>query len=104
MLGSKQTMRLSSLKVKYLMNLKKSTNSIFMNHGFIQIKKEENPMATKGASNRYGNSRGGKQGFADKKISFSWTRDFNKINSINIMTIMVEKWDFHQKNLINNMP
>ena len=36
-------------------------------------------MATKGASNRYGNTRGSKhQGEATEHINFPWAKDFNK--------------------------
>lgn len=35
-------------------------------------------MATKGASNRYGNARGGHQGHKTKRIGFAWAKDFNK--------------------------
>ena len=34
-------------------------------------------MATKGPSNRYGNSRGGKQGHKTSHIGFPWAKDFN---------------------------
>ncbi len=34
-------------------------------------------MATKGASNRYGNSRNGRQGKASSHINYAWARDFN---------------------------
>ena len=35
-------------------------------------------MSTKGASNHYGNSRGGKQGKATLHTGFAWAKDFNK--------------------------
>ena len=35
-------------------------------------------MATKGASNHYGNSRGGKQSKQAKNISYAWAKAFNK--------------------------
>lgn len=35
-------------------------------------------MATKGPSNKYGNSRGGRQGHDTKQIGFSWAKAFNK--------------------------
>lgn len=35
-------------------------------------------MATKGASNLYGNSRGGRKGFATIKIAYAWAKDFIK--------------------------
>ena len=35
-------------------------------------------MATKGPSNRYGNSRGGRQGQITKKTGFAWAKAFNK--------------------------
>lgn len=35
-------------------------------------------MSTKGASNHYGNSRGGKQGKATNHIGYAWAKDFNK--------------------------
>ena len=34
--------------------------------------------STKGASNHYGNSRGGKQGKPTTHIGFAWAKDFNK--------------------------
>lgn len=34
-------------------------------------------MATKGASNHYGNARGGKQGHKTKHTGFAWAKDFN---------------------------
>lgn len=35
-------------------------------------------MSTKGPSNHYGNSRGGKQGHATENISYPWAKGFNK--------------------------
>ncbi|MCR5800458.1 MAG: hypothetical protein K6G69_10320 [Lachnospiraceae bacterium] len=35
-------------------------------------------MATKGASNRYGNARGGRNGHPTVHIGFQWARAFNK--------------------------
>ena len=35
-------------------------------------------MGTKGPSNHYGNSSGGRQGSASKYIGYSWAKDFNK--------------------------
>ena len=35
-------------------------------------------MSTKGPSNHYGNSRGGKQGHATEHISYPWAKGFNK--------------------------
>lgn len=35
-------------------------------------------MSTKGASNHYGNSRGGKQGHETKHTGFAWAKEFNK--------------------------
>lgn len=35
-------------------------------------------MSTKGAGNRYGNSRGGKIGHPTAHIGFAWAKDFNK--------------------------
>lgn len=35
-------------------------------------------MATKGASNHYGNSRHGKQGHITANTGFAWAKDFNK--------------------------
>lgn len=35
-------------------------------------------MATKGASNHYGNSRHGKQGHITEHTGFAWAKDFNK--------------------------
>ena len=35
-------------------------------------------MATKGASNHYGNSRGGSQGHMTSHTGFAWAKDFNK--------------------------
>lgn len=35
-------------------------------------------MATKGASNHYGNSRGSSKGHATKHTSFAWAKAFNK--------------------------
>lgn len=35
-------------------------------------------MATKGASNRYGNARGGRHGSATEHINYPWAKDFNK--------------------------
>ncbi|WP_276885221.1 hypothetical protein [Allobaculum stercoricanis] len=35
-------------------------------------------MATKGPSNRYGNSRGGSSGHESDSIGFAWAKDFNK--------------------------
>ena len=35
-------------------------------------------MATKGASNRYGNARGGHQGHKTKRIGFAWAKDFTR--------------------------
>lgn len=35
-------------------------------------------MATKGASNRYNNSRGGKKNKNTSNISYEWAKDFNK--------------------------
>lgn len=35
-------------------------------------------MPTKGASNRYGNSRGGRQGHPTEHTNFPWAKDFNK--------------------------
>lgn len=49
-----------------------------MNRGFTPIEKGEIKMGTKGASNRYGNTTGGKQGKATEHINFSWAKDFNK--------------------------
>ena len=34
-------------------------------------------MSTKGPSNRYGNSRGGRQGHATKHTGFAWAKGFN---------------------------
>lgn len=39
-------------------------------------------MATKGASNHYGNSRGGLQGHKTNHIGYSWAKGFNKKNQI----------------------
>lgn len=49
-----------------------------MNHGFTPIRKGGIKMGTKGPSNHYGNSSGGRQGSASKHISYSWAKDFNK--------------------------
>ena len=35
-------------------------------------------MSTKGPSNRYGNTRGGKNGHETKKTGFAWAKAFNK--------------------------
>ena len=35
-------------------------------------------MATKGASNRYGNARGGRQGHYTEHTNFAWAKSFNK--------------------------
>ena len=35
-------------------------------------------MATKGASNHYGNARGGRQGRITAHTGFAWAKDFNK--------------------------
>lgn len=35
-------------------------------------------MATKGPSNRYGNSRGGRQDHKTVQTGFAWAKDFNK--------------------------
>lgn len=35
-------------------------------------------MATKGASNHYGNARGGRQGHTTAHTGFAWAKDFNK--------------------------
>jgi len=35
-------------------------------------------MSTKGASNHYGNARGGKPGHVTKHIGFAWAKGFNK--------------------------
>ena len=35
-------------------------------------------MATKGASNRYGNARGGRQGRPTQHTGFAWAKAFNK--------------------------
>lgn len=35
-------------------------------------------MATKGASNHYGNARGGRQGHITAHTGFAWAKDFNK--------------------------
>lgn len=35
-------------------------------------------MATKGASNHYGNSRGGRQSHGSKHIGYKWAKKFNK--------------------------
>lgn len=35
-------------------------------------------MATKGASNHYGNARGGRQGHMTDHTGFAWAKDFNK--------------------------
>ncbi len=35
-------------------------------------------MATKGASNRYGNTRGGHNGKPTQHIGYAWAKDFNK--------------------------
>ena len=35
-------------------------------------------MATKGASNRYGNSRGGRNGHPTEHIGYQWAKAFNK--------------------------
>ena len=35
-------------------------------------------MSTKGASNRYGNTRGGTQGHPTKHIGYAWAKAFNK--------------------------
>jgi pyocin large subunit-like protein len=35
-------------------------------------------MATKGASNHYGNARGGRQGHITKHTGFAWAKGFNK--------------------------
>ena len=35
-------------------------------------------MATKGPSNHYGNSRGGRHGHATGNISYAWAKSFNK--------------------------
>lgn len=35
-------------------------------------------MSTKGASNHYGNARGGKQGYKTEHTGFAWAKDFNK--------------------------
>lgn len=35
-------------------------------------------MATKGASNHYGNARGGRQGHITAHTGFAWTKKFNK--------------------------
>lgn len=35
-------------------------------------------MSTKGPSNHYGNSRGGRQGHSTGKISYAWAKGFNK--------------------------
>lgn len=35
-------------------------------------------MATKGASNRYGNSRGGRSGYPTVHTGYQWAKEFNK--------------------------
>lgn len=35
-------------------------------------------MATKGASNRYGNARGGRQGHSTKHTGYAWAKAFNR--------------------------
>ena len=64
------------------MNLKINASSITMSHGSKPIDddvKEVRKMATKGASNRYGNSRGANhQGKATEHINYQWAKDFNK--------------------------
>ena len=35
-------------------------------------------MATKGASNRYGNARGGRQGYPTQHTGFAWAKAFNR--------------------------
>ena len=35
-------------------------------------------MSTKGASNRYGNARGGKQGHETENTGYAWAKNFNK--------------------------
>lgn len=35
-------------------------------------------MSTKGASNRYGNSRGGRNGHPTEHTNFAWSKDFNR--------------------------
>lgn len=44
-------------------------------------------MATKGASNRYGNARGGRQGHITSHTDFAWAKTFNK----NTLKAHVEK-------------
>ena len=46
--------------------------------GLQSVLKELIAMATKGASNRYGNARGGHQVHKTKRIGFAWAKDFNK--------------------------
>ena len=38
-------------------------------------------MSTKGASNRYGNSRGSRKGHPTKHTGFAWAKDFNKYSA-----------------------
>ena len=46
--------------------------------GLQNVLKELIVMATKGPSNRYGNSRGGRQGHKTVQTGFAWAKDFNK--------------------------
>lgn len=57
-------------------------------------------MATKGASNRYGNSRGSSPGRITEHTGFAWAKDFNKILYWIILKDMVPKLNQIQKNLI----
>lgn len=49
-------------------------------------------MATKGPSNHYGNTRGGRQGHPTGKISFAWAKGFNK-------KTLDKHFDEHGKNM-----
>jgi pyocin large subunit-like protein len=49
-------------------------------------------MATKGASNHYGNARGGRQGHITAHTGFAWAKDFNKHS-------LVQHVDEHMKSL-----
>ena len=62
------------------MNSKTVANSTTTNHGYTPTEKTEevSKMSTKGASNRYGNTRNGKQGHKTKHIGFAWAKSFNK--------------------------
>ena len=61
-----------------LMESRITSISVATNLGFRNAKERYGTMASKGASNRYGNARGGRKGHPTQHTGFLWAKDFSR--------------------------